>query len=168
MTQEVIFSFIIVVGFYIGVKIFKGVFSGLSRVKQVSQKRVYYVEKVFEVLFMFVSIILLLFVWSVDMKSVALFASSFFAIIGVALFAQWSILSNITASVIIFFNFPAKIGDTIRIVDGDNSVEGAIQEISLFQIELIDASGNLIFYPNNLILQKPVLKVKKENEDRPL
>jgi small-conductance mechanosensitive channel len=162
MSQEIMFSFIIVVGLYIGVKISKGVFNKLSKVKQVSQKRVYYIEKVFEVLFMSVSIILLLFVWSVDIKSVALFASSFFAIIGVALFAQWSILSNITASVIIFFNFPAKIGDTIRIVDGDNGVEGEIHEISLFQMELIDSNGNMIFYPNNLILQKPVMKVQQK------
>ena len=75
------------------------------------------------------------------------------------MFAQWSILSNVTASIIIFFTFPARVGDSIRIVDGDNSVEGKIKEISLFQIELNDQDGNLIMYPNNLLLQKPVVKI---------
>jgi small-conductance mechanosensitive channel len=99
------------------------------------------------------------FIWSVDFEGFSVFASSFFAIVGVALFAQWSILSNVTASIIIFFNFPARVGDTIRIVDGDNSVEGKIKEISLFQIELNDHDGNLVIYPNNLLLQKPVVRI---------
>jgi small-conductance mechanosensitive channel len=129
-------------------------------IREVPEKRIFYISKVFEILFIFLSIILLFFVWSVDIKSVALFASSFFAIVGVALFAQWSILSNVTASIIIFFNFPARIGDKIKIVDGDNSVEGIIREISLFQIELVDSDENIVFYPNNLILQKPVVKLK--------
>ena len=46
----------------------------------------------------------------VKYSEISIFLSSIFAIIGVALFAQWSILSNITASFIIFFNFPYKIG----------------------------------------------------------
>lgn len=93
------------------------------------------------------------------MKGFSVFASSLFAIIGVAMFAQWSILSNITASVIIFFNFPARVGDTIKIIDGDNSIEGTIKEITLFQVELKDSDGNLIIYPNNLLLQKPIVKI---------
>ncbi len=82
-----------------------------------------------------------------------------FAITGVALFAQWSLLSNITASLVIFFNFPARVGDKIRIMDKDDTVEGSIKEITLFQVELIDKEGNRIFYPNNLLLQRPVQKL---------
>ena len=75
------------------------------------------------------------------------------------MFAQWSILSNVTASIIIFFTFPARVGDKIRIVDGENSIEGTIQEISLFQIELKDSDSHTVLYPNNLLLQKPVVKL---------
>lgn len=49
------------------------------------------------------------FTWGADFKELGLFLSSAFAIIGVALFAQWSILSNITAGVVLFFSFPFKI-----------------------------------------------------------
>ena len=161
MGKEILLSLAVVVGIYISFRLFKGILQKYALIKEVSQKRIFYISKVFEILFIFVSIILLFFVWSVDIKSVALFASSFFAIVGVALFAQWSILSNVTASIIIFFNFPAKIGDKIKIVDGDNSVEGVIKEISLFQIELLDSDENVVFYPNNLLLQKPVVKLKQ-------
>jgi ABC-type antimicrobial peptide transport system permease subunit len=36
---------------------------------------------------------------------------------GIAFFAQWSIISIITATLIIFFNHPAKMGDEIEIFD---------------------------------------------------
>jgi len=75
------------------------------------------------------------------------------------LFAQWSILSNVTSSIIIFFTFPAKVGESIKILDGDNSVSGKIVEISLFQIHMLNEQGDLIIYPNNLFMQKPIIKL---------
>src|SRR5690606_16688183 len=53
-------------------------------------------------------IVALILVWGVDINQIGLVFSSVFAVIGVALFAQWSILSNITAGVILFFSFPFK------------------------------------------------------------
>ncbi|MEZ4873925.1 MAG: hypothetical protein R2793_00335 [Flavobacteriaceae bacterium] len=59
----------------------------------------------------FAIILSLVLIWGVDFSSVGVVLSSVFAVIGVALFAQWSILSNITSGVIMFFTFPYKIGD---------------------------------------------------------
>tara|TARA_B100000073_G_C23742195_1_gene574059 strand:+ start:4066 stop:4551 length:486 start_codon:yes stop_codon:yes gene_type:complete len=95
----------------------------------------------------------------VKYSEISIFLSSIFAIIGVALFAQWSILSNITASFIIFFNFPYKIGDEIKVIDTDGDISGTIVEISLFHV-LIQQGEDLITYPNSLILQKAVIKKK--------
>ena len=138
---------------------FKRLLARVARRKNVPDKRVFYIGKVFELLFIVTVMLGLAFIWSVDIKGVSVFASSIFAVIGVALFAQWSILSNITASIIIFFTFPARVGDKVRIIDGDDSIEGIISEITLFQIELKDEAGNAVFYPNNLLLQKPVKKL---------
>ncbi|QOY53633.1 mechanosensitive ion channel [Candidatus Sulfurimonas marisnigri] len=144
---------------YISIRLFKRAIKRVANSKHVAEKRIYYIEKVFEFLFIITAFIIFAFIWSVDIKGVSVFASSIFAIIGVAMFAQWSILSNITASIIIFFTFPARVGDKIKIVDGDNSIEGIIKEIALFQIELRDSENNLVMYPNNLLLQKPVIKI---------
>jgi len=100
-------------------------------------------------------------IWSVSLSGLLVFASSIFAVIGVALFAQWSILSNLTSSIIIFFSFPSRIGDYIKILDGDNSIEGKIIEIELFHIRILDHDDNIVIYPNNLFMQKPIIKLKR-------
>ena len=160
MGVNIIWTFAVALLTYIAFRLFKRMIIRIARKKEVPTERVFYIQKVFEVLFALAGLVAIAFIWSVDFKGFSVFASSIFAIVGVALFAQWSILSNVTASIIIFFNFPARVGDTIRIIDGDNSVEGKIREISLFQTELNDQDGNLIIYPNNLLLQKPVIKIR--------
>ncbi|KIM12003.1 MAG: hypothetical protein KU37_03945 [Sulfuricurvum sp. PC08-66] len=156
-------SIAILIGYLIALGL-KRLLHTMSTSKELDAKRLFYIQKVFELLLVLAVLIALVFIWSVDIKGIAVFASSIFAVIGVALFAQWSILSNITSSIIIFFTFPARIGDTIRIVDGENSIEGIIIEISLFQIELRDTQNNTLLYPNNLLLQKPVIKFATPNE----
>ena len=104
--------------------------------------------------------------WSVNYKDLGVLLSSVFAVIGVALFAQWSILSNITAGVIIFFSFPFKIGNTIRILDKEltdtNSTEidsFVIEDIRAFHLHLRRSNGEILTYPNNLVLQKGVILI---------
>lgn len=159
-SSPIFWSLGVIVAAYLTVRMFKRLLGEVARRKNVQPKRLFYIEKVFEIFFVVTAIILLAFIWSVDVEGASVVASSIFAVIGVALFAQWSILSNVTASVIIFFTFPARVGDRVKIVDGDNSVEGTVVEITLFQTELVDPEGNSILYPNNLLLQKPVVKLK--------
>ncbi len=159
MSYNILLSLGALILFYIGSRLFKRLINRFAQRKQANTKRVFYISKVFDVLFALAFLMVMAFVWSVDMKGVSLFASSIFAIIGVAMFAQWSILSNITASIIIFFTFPARVGDRIRILDADDSVEGVIQEITLFQVEIRQDAEGTILYPNNLLLQKPVIKL---------
>ncbi|MBO8087724.1 MAG: mechanosensitive ion channel family protein [Marichromatium sp.] len=137
--------------------------------KKVIQERVYYVTKFSHFIIIFMGILFLAVIWNVQLGGIMIFASSIFAVIGVALFAQWSILSNLTSSIIIFFTFPARVGDKIKVVDGDNSITGEIIEISLFQIEILDEDENIVLYPNNLFIQKPIMKLrKKESTKTPL
>lgn len=136
--------------------------------KNIIPKRIYYVSKVMHFILVIFAFMILAIVWNVQLGGIMVFASSIFAVIGVALFAQWSILSNLTSSIIIFFTFPARVGDKIKVIDGDNSLSGEIIEISLFQIEILDDDGNTILYPNNLFIQKPVMKIKKENLNKEL
>ncbi|GEA59243.1 mechanosensitive ion channel family protein [Vibrio comitans] len=92
----------------------------------------------------------------------AIFISSVFTVIGVGFIAQWSILSNVTASFLIFFVFPYRIGDYIVVADGDG-IEGTLLEIKIFHTLIRHPNGNIITYPNTLLLQKCVTKVQKEN-----
>jgi len=105
-------------------------------------------------------------IWGVNYKDLGVLLSSVFAVIGVALFAQWSILSNITAGVIIFFSFPFKIGNTIRILDKElldpestDKDTFTIEDIKAFHLHLRKNNGEILTYPNNMVLQKGVVLI---------
>ncbi|EGJ71159.1 MscS Mechanosensitive ion channel [Bacteroides coprosuis DSM 18011] len=95
-------------------------------------------------------------IWGVDKQNIFVALSSIFAVIGVALFAQWSILSNVTAGMIIFFNTPFKIGDYIRIQDKDFPMEAKVVNILTFYTHLRTDDGKLHIFPNNLLLQRGI------------
>mgnify|MGYP006129900129 FL=1 len=101
-------------------------------------------------------IVIISFIWGVNKNELLLFISSFLTVLGIAFFAQWSILSNITAGIIIFINYPVKIGDTITILEKDNDIKGEIKDISAFFITLITENKELITVPNSVILEKTI------------
>lgn len=115
--------------------------------------------------FIFLTLVSLFLIWGVGIGDLGLVMSSVFAVIGVGFFAQWSILSNITSGVIIFFIFPYKIGDFIIIHDKENNFEGTIEDIKTFHVMIRSITGDLMTYPNSLMLQKGVTVVKPEEID---
>ena len=138
---------------------------GLS--KQVSQIRITYLEKTLKIAFFVIFVFVACLILGLGYGEVSLFLSSVFAVVGVAMFAQWSILSNITASMIIFFGFPYRVGDQIKVTDTDFDLSGTVEEITLFHVLIRNATGNTIIYPNSLILQKPVIKMEPGNDEFP-
>lgn len=101
-------------------------------------------------------------IWGVAISDVGVVFSSVFAVIGIAFFAQWSILSNVTSGIIMFFTFPYKIGDYIIIHDKDFDYQGTVEDIKGFHIVLKTRQNQLITYPNSLIMQKGVSVFKPE------
>tara|TARA_R110002051_G_scaffold3333_1_gene18038 strand:- start:42838 stop:43431 length:594 start_codon:yes stop_codon:yes gene_type:complete len=102
-----------------------------------------------------------IFIWSIQPHDIGWVASSIFAVIGVGFFAQWSVLSNLTSGVIIFFTLPYKIGDRIKIHDKDFPIIATIEDIKAFHINLLTEDGGLHTYPNSLLLQKGVTVVEE-------
>ncbi|WP_350288740.1 mechanosensitive ion channel domain-containing protein [uncultured Croceitalea sp.] len=134
----------------------------IGRISDINQVRTVLVGRYLSFALFIIMLIALLFIWRVNFKELGLILSSVFAVLGVALFASWSILSNITAGIILFFYFPFKIGDRIRILDKDFPEEAIIIDIQAFTINLKKDNGELLTYPNNLLLQKGVVLIKKE------
>lgn len=110
-------------------------------------------------------LLMLVVLWGVDPRNLFVVASSVFAVIGVALFAQWSILSNITAGIIIFFTAPFRIGDYIRIMDKDVPLDAQIEGIFSFYTHLRTKDGCLHIYPNSLMLQKGISILKEPDPE---
>lgn len=97
-------------------------------------------------------------VWGVNQSELALFIGSVLTVIGIAFIAQWSVISNITSGIIIFFNHPVKLDDTISIIDKDYQVEGRVSDIGLFFVILKTKEGEQITVPSNVFVQKMIKK----------
>lgn len=100
--------------------------------------------------------ILLAAIWGLEQNEIAVFVGTILTALGIAFFAQWSLLSNITSSLLLFFNHPIKIGSTIKIFDKEDSFEGEVIDLTYFFVHLQRESGEIITIPNSVLLQKSV------------
>ncbi|WP_369857315.1 mechanosensitive ion channel domain-containing protein [Candidatus Thalassolituus haligoni] len=124
--------------------------------RKVSLSRVFYLQKALQIALFSCLLLLIGLVVGFGYSEFTFVLSSAAALLGVALFAQWSVLSNVTASVIIFFFFPYRPGDRIRILEAD-CPEAVIEEITLFHLLLRTDEGYELSIPNTLVFQKAVV-----------
>ncbi|MFY8022026.1 MAG: mechanosensitive ion channel domain-containing protein [Bacteroidia bacterium] len=110
------------------------------------------------------AVILLTGVWGFQQNEILVFVSTVLTALGIAFFAQWSLLSNITSSIILFFNHPLKIGNHLKVLDKDCPFEGEITELTYFFVHLKTKNGELITIPNSLVLQKSISIKENKNE----
>jgi len=153
-------AFLIIL-FFISKKIVRKLIKNHAFKNKHDKSRMTYVIKLVNFGLSLILITLIAIVWEISFQGLSVYFASFFAVAGVAFFASWSIISNITAYAILFFYFPFKIGSKVKIVDGDNSVEGKIDDLTLFYIKIKLTTGELVTYPNNLALQKPIKEIGK-------
>lgn len=137
----------------------------ISRRQGINLARIHLMNRYVSVVLLILALLIIPFIFGTHVKDLALVFSSIFAVIGIGLFAIWSILSNITSGIIMFFSFPYKVGDKIQIHDKDMPIEGIIEDIRAFQLHLRLDDGNLVTYPNNLMLQKAVTLIQKDAID---
>lgn len=106
-------------------------------------------------------------IWGVKQSQMAVFISSVMAVLGIAFVAQWSLLSNITAGLILFFNHPLKLGDHIKVIEKDFVIEGTINDITFFFVHIKTANKEKISIANNIFLQKNISIVLHKDEHMP-
>ena len=116
------------------------------------------VKKVIRLTILSICMTIIFVIWGVKQSDLAVFIGSVLTVAGIALFAQWSILSNITSGVIVFFNHSVKLDDTIVIIDKDYEIEGRVSDIGLFFIILKTKEGEQISVPSNVFIQKMIKK----------
>ncbi|HQW94764.1 MAG: mechanosensitive ion channel family protein [Saprospiraceae bacterium] len=132
---------------------------------QIQRGRRKMIIKALQLLTFLTAIILLSAIWGLKQSEIAVFVGTILTALGIAFFAQWSLLSNVTSSVLLFFNHPIKIGDTIKILDKDFPIEGEVTDLSYFFVHLKTDTGEIVTIPNSILLQKSVSVI--ENKDIP-
>ncbi|HXJ97476.1 MAG TPA: mechanosensitive ion channel domain-containing protein [Gelidibacter sp.] len=164
--QQEFISTAIVIVFLLIIRYFMNTLIGkISKNNGINIARTHLMQRYMSVITIIIGLVTIIFIFGTDLRDLVVIFSSVFAVIGIALFAIWSILSNITSGIIMFLSFPYKVGDKIQIHDKDAPLEGIIEDIRAFHLHLRTQNGDLVTYPNNLMLQKAVTLIKKDAID---
>lgn len=163
--EEIIASIILLLFLFLVRIVTIALVKKIGRKSGINEARIHLISRYITVTLLLIAILLESYILGARLENIAVVFSSVFAVIGIGLFAIWSILSNITSGIIMFFSFPYKVGDKIKIHDKDFPIEAIIEDIRAFQLHLRLDDGDLVTYPNNLILQKPVTLVEKDAID---
>jgi len=111
-------------------------------------------------------VILLTGVWGFEQNEILLFASTILTALGIAFFAQWSLLSNITSSILIFFNHPEKLGDYIKLLSKDYQYEGEVTEMNYFFVHIKTNDNRIITIPNSHFFEKSLSVTEKKDKQK--
>ena len=120
------------------------------------------VLKLINLLLLMVLGIIIIAIWSVKQENILVVASSLLTVLGVALFAEMSILSNITACLILFFQHPIKVGDTISVTYEGKDIEGELIDITYFFVFIKTSNRGTLTVPNALLLKSSFLIIEKQ------
>ncbi|MDP2505121.1 mechanosensitive ion channel family protein [Oceanobacter sp. 3_MG-2023] len=153
---KILLVILAVVGYAYLNRIVMGFIEDQGHKRKVSLSRVFYLQKALQITLFTCLLLVIGLVVGFGYTELTFVLSSAVALLGVALFAQWSVLSNVTASVIIFFFFPYRPGDRIRILEED-CPEAVIEEITLFHLLLRTDDGYELSIPNTMVFQKAVI-----------
>jgi small-conductance mechanosensitive channel len=165
-TKELVATGILLIVVILSRLIVSKVVRSFAKRSQTIEKRTRLVLKYIHLLMNILAVIALIIIWGVQTKDIFIVLSSITTVVGVAMFAQWSILSNITSGIILFFSFPYKIGDFIFIHDKDFPIQAEIEDIGAFHVYLKTKEGEIIVYPNNLMLQIGITILKHPDEEK--
>ena len=157
MTNQFIHTAILI-AFVIIVKLFAG--KAVNRIlvrleNDLKRKKITMrIINLFSLIFMIIGLAA---IWNIDRSQLMVFITSLITVLGIAFFAQWSILSNITSSLILFFNHPVKIGQRIRVLDKEYEIEGKLIDISFYFLYIKTDAGELVTIPTSVALQKTMI-----------
>ena len=101
-------------------------------------------------------------IWGIKRSQILAYLASVLTVVGVGLFAQWSLLSNITSGFILFFYHPLRIGDFVRIEDKDTFIEGQLEDMTMFFMYIRDKHHSVFTISNTDVIQKRITIIDPE------
>ena len=153
---QIIESLIVVVVFIITRFIVNWSIRKTWKIRGYVRERFVVVRRATSVLLFIVFGLILSSIWGIEQSEIILFVTSILTVIGIAFFAQWSILSNVTAGLIIFFNNDIRYGEYLTVLEKDMNIRGVVLEIGIMFTRLKTDEGNVVSIPNSVIIQKMI------------
>ncbi len=159
---QIIETVVVILGFFVVRYAVRAAVRKVAETFDYQKSRTKIVNKLVTTLLFFIFFGFLLFIWGVKQSELIFFISSLLTVLGIAFFAQWSLISNITSTLIIFFSHSAKIGDTITVYDKDYPIEGTISDIGVFFVVIRTEGGEKITLPSNVFINKMIMQRSKD------
>ncbi len=163
---QIIETLIILGGYIILYFIFKTVINNFLKRTRLERSRRKMAIRAVQLFTTMTGIILLTGVWGFKQNEIALFASTILTALGIAFFAQWSLLANITSSILIFFNHPVKLGDYVKVLHKDYHYEGEVTEMNYFFVHLKTNDNEIITVPNSHFFDKSFSVAEKKQKHK--
>jgi small-conductance mechanosensitive channel len=160
---QIIETAAVIVGYIITYYITKNFVNNSLKHTNIQRGRRKMIIKAVQLLSFLMSIVLVSAIWGLKQNEIAVYVGTILTAIGIAFFAQWSLLSNVTSSLLLFFNHPVKIGDKIKVLDKDCPFEGEVTDLTYFFIHVKTNEGEITTIPNSVLLQKSVSVIDKDS-----
>ena len=113
-------------------------------------------KTVFVYICMVIGIVLL---WGVALENVWVSIVGLLGLIAIGFVAVWSILSNVVAGILLFFNQTLRIEEQIELLP--DGIGGKVLDINSFFVIIVDEEGNKFHVPNNFFFQRYVKHIEK-------
>ncbi len=146
-------SLLVIILTYFSIRLYRRYIEHTSKRHNFAPQRTNSISKAGQTLIYLVAIGIVSNVLGFGIQGIFLATSSFFAMVGIAFFAHWSMLSNITASVILYFTFPYRIGDRL-LIENEPKYSGILKDVTLMYLKIQTDGGSYITLPANVAIQK--------------
>lgn len=161
---KIVESILLVVLLVGAVKIFKSFIDKVGLKFSYNNTRTIILKKLVSVVAYVIFTGIILLIWGIPTSKVVGYIASLFTVVGIAFIAQWSLLSNITSTLVIYFNRQIRIGDTIAILDKDFNIKGTIHNIGIFFIIIEMEGSEFVSIPSNVFMQKMIKKIEVNDD----
>jgi small-conductance mechanosensitive channel len=111
-------------------------------------------KKILKSILYLVTSILILTIFGVNLGGLWAILSTILAMVAIGFVAVWSLLSNVSSTVIILLFRPFAVGDELEFAG--EQVKGKVVDLNFLYTTLRETDGTLIQIPNNLFFQKSV------------
>ena len=106
---QILETFVILILYVIAFFTTKTIINNVLKNTQLQRARRKIIVKAVHLFTSLTVLILISGIWGLKQNEIAVFASTILTALGIAFFAQWSLLSNVTSSILLFFNHPVKL-----------------------------------------------------------
>jgi len=118
------------------------------------QREIRLISKIVTMAALVIIVMALLESLNVPLGNVWTAVSTILALVAIGFVAVWSILSHMTASVVLLLQRPFRIGDNLQL--GSEEYVGKVLKTGLFYTHVKDPEGGESLIPNNLLFQQRI------------